>query len=746
MTAPVRAFVLGVVCCAAALVAATLAFGSPIVDDDVRMVLAFASALLVVQLLPIPFPRGSQMELIGLEEAVVVPLVLMLEPGPALVATTLGVLAGQFRGSRPNPLKAAFNTAQLVLAVGAALLVTWLASGSTAPGYGAPELLAATLGLVAMFVVNQLLVAGVMRLAAGTPIRRSLNDDRVLKVGMWVANAAIGALLVLPAIEAPGLLLVALVPLAMLNAGWRVHADRARDEQRLNELGSAVGGMSGELSIERVARALADSARDVVDATGARVRLVGDDREFWVRRSGDEIESGERHGSDPDGIESSSRASFSVPLVNGDGVFGELSVWNERRNDAAPRSFSRRDRTLLEMLGHQASSTLTNAVLSARATVQQQTIAQVFEHSSEGMLVLDSRGRVRGWNPAMQSISGFGLNTVDASPISLISPQLASIVDELTPGTIDAVVATADGERRHVRASYAPIDVEEHDGGDPATEDDHRWVVVVRDVTLEQETERLKDDFVATVSHELRTPLTAIKGFLETMQREDIVLGAGQVRMFLQIMGEQADRLERLIGDLLDMSAIESGRPLEVAVSPIDLTSSIERAIRTFRAARPNAVVSFEDRTRGLVVAADSHRLEQVATNLLDNALKHGGSEHPISVRIDRDDAGRARIEVTDRGRGISSVDQRRIFERFFVTKDSVTRNGGGAGLGLYICRRIVEAMHAEIHVDSTVGVGTTFSISFPVVAESVVRELQAEDVEFVHGDRAAIRVDGGDE
>ena len=90
----------------------------------------------------------------------------------------------------------------------------------------------------------------------------------------------------------------------------------------------------------------------------------------------------------------------------------------------------------------------------------------------------------------------------------------------------------------------------------------------MRDVTLEQETERLKDDFVATVSHELRTPLTAIKGFLETMRRDDIELGAGQVRMFLQIMGEQADRLERLIGDLLDMSAIESGRPLEVDVEP----------------------------------------------------------------------------------------------------------------------------------------------------------------------------------
>jgi len=723
VTGSVRTYVGAVVAAGIAMTLATAMLVDPgVTAGDLPMIAGFALAFFFVQLLPVPFPRGAQLELVGLEEAVVVPLVLLMDPAPALLAVTIGVLAGQLAGVRTSALKVAFNTAQLVLAVGAALLVTWLVAGETAPGYGTLPLVAAAAGLIAMFVTNQLLVAGVMRLAARTPMRSVLLEDGRIKVGMWVANASIGGLLVLPAAEAPGLLLLALVPLGILHAAWRVHAERAKEEQRLRELGSAVSGLSSDQPVEHVARALATSAREVVDASGAQVRLFGDDRVYWARRgAGDAIDVGDHRAGQPvDGADDTSRIAFSVPLAGSEGVFGELSVWNDRDPDSTSRTFSRRDRTLLDMLGHQASSTLDNSLLAARSALQQRTIAQVFDHSSEGMLVLDRRGRVRGWNPAMHAISGFEHETVDASPISLISPQLGSIVDAAGAGTLDAVVSTVDGERRHVRASYAPI---ERQGGTGESDDDHSWVVVVRDVTLEQETERLKDDFVATVSHELRTPLTAIKGFLETMQRDDIELGAGQVRMFLQIMGEQADRLERLIGDLLDMSAIESGRPLEVDLAPVDLTSTVQRAIGTFEAARPHATLQLEGGAPGLVVDADAHRLEQILTNLLDNALKHGGNDAPIRVGITREADGTARISVADRGPGISVVDQRRIFERFFVTKDSVTRTGGGAGLGLYICRRLIDAMHGTIAVQSTVGEGTTFSVALPVLASSLPHE-----------------------
>jgi signal transduction histidine kinase len=188
-------------------------------------------------------------------------------------------------------------------------------------------------------------------------------------------------------------------------------------------------------------------------------------------------------------------------------------------------------------------------------------------------------------------------------------------------------------------------------------------------------------------------------------------------------MGEQADRLERLIGDLLDMSAIESGRPLEVDRTPVDLSTTVRRAITTFEAARPDARVTFADLPMGLVVDADTQRLEQVVTNLLDNALKHGGRDGMITVRIEQTGDGSCAIAVEDEGPGISAVDQRRIFERFFVTSDSVTRTGGGAGLGLYICNRLISAMDGEIMVDSSVGDGTTFRVSLPVIAASLPRD-----------------------
>jgi signal transduction histidine kinase len=691
----------------------------------------YAIAVLLVQLLPVPFPRGTQLEIVRVEEAIVIPLVLVLDPFPALLAVACGVAVGAIV-TRADLTKAAFNVAQLVLSVAAALAVTAAIAGDTSPGYGTLQLSAAVCGLVAMFAVNQVLVGGIMRLAAGMRFTRFLIDDAWLKVAMWTANVAIGLLLVLPAVHAPGLLLLALVPLVMLHGAWRMHSERARDELRMRELESAVSGLVGHDSLDHVATKLVEAACEVLHAGGAEVRLFDAEHTWWAQREDatGAIGTGshDMSGASQRAHDANSRVTYTVPLGNGTAVLGEMSVWSLRQRDSA-RTFSRRDRGLLDMLGNQAATAIDNAMLATQSQLHQRTINQVFEHSSEGMMVLDRCGRVCGWNPAMRAISGFELATVDASPISLLSPQLAAITDAIIPGTLDAVISTADGERRHVRASYAPIESHEPvdaPHGDESAERDPRrgsdptWVVVVRDVTAEQETERLKDDFVATVSHELRTPLTAIKGFLDTMRRDDIQLGAAQVRMFLQIMGEQADRLERLIGDLLDMSAIESGRPLEVDVAPVDLGSHVRRAISLYSVGRPEVQIDLDDRDLDVVVDADAHRLEQVISNLVDNARKHGGADAPIAVRVTRSNRGMAQVLVTDRGPGISAVDQRRIFERFFVAANSVTRNGGGAGLGLYICNQLVSAMGGTIDVRSRVGEGATFVVELPIRAETL--------------------------
>ena len=162
--------------------------------------------------------------------------------------------------------------------------------------------------------------------------------------------------------------------------------------------------------------------------------------------------------------------------------------------------------------------------------------------------------------------------------------------------------------------------------------------------------------------------------------------------------------------------------PITSPACPEQKVDSVQRNVLIIGAGGVEKIVEIEldDRDLDVVVDADSHRLEQVVSNLLDNARKHGGTVAPIGVRVARSKRGMAQILVTDQGQGISAVDQRRIFERFFVAANSVTRNGGGAGLGLYICNQLVTAMGGTIDVRSRVGEGATFIIELPIRAESL--------------------------
>jgi PAS domain S-box-containing protein len=506
-----------------------------------------------------------------------------------------------------------------------------------------------------------------------------------------------------------------MVPLVFLHLSHRAYAERARDEQRIQGLHAASGGLAGELVPDPIARQLAASAREVVGGARAEVVLLELQRSFEVCIADDgQIVAHERElsGSEAacaaDGGGGAGQVTFVVALSGSSGPIGRLCVWHGTRSGSGSTGFTRRDRALLETLAQHAATALDNTLLWARTSRQRRTIEQVFEHTSEGMLVLARSGRVHGWNPAMQRMCGFQLGDVNESPISLLSPQLGRICESTGPGTMDAVLSTADGCRREVRASYAPI---------PGIkgEDADEWVVVVRDVTSERETERMQTDFVATVSHELRTPLTAIKGFVETMRRDDVMLDDGQVGMFLEIMGEQADRLERLINDLLDISAIESGRPLKVRMDTVDLGEIAASATRAFQSARPDADVRLHAPEFPLLVEGDRDRLSQVISNLLDNAHKHAASDRPTELRVRWVDE-RAEVSVRDHGPGIAAADLLHVFDRFYVSADSVTRQGGGAGLGLYICRRLLEAMDGSVDALSSVGDGSEFVVRLPAL------------------------------
>jgi signal transduction histidine kinase len=218
---------------------------------------------------------------------------------------------------------------------------------------------------------------------------------------------------------------------------------------------------------------------------------------------------------------------------------------------------------------------------------------------------------------------------------------------------------------------------------------------------------------VATISHELRTPLTPLKGFLAALLHgtvEDTPETRGE---YYKIMLNQANRLERLITDLLEVSQIESDKPL-VEGHAVELTAAAAEQVEEF--SQHNRKRSIELRTPGdpIVVHADPVRLGQVMGNLITNAIKYSPEGTPIDIRVARE-GERAVVSVRDEGEGIPEADQERVFGRFQRLDNSLTRQTGGTGLGLYIARRLVEAMGGRLWLDSKPGVGSTFSFSLPL-------------------------------
>lgn len=229
-----------------------------------------------------------------------------------------------------------------------------------------------------------------------------------------------------------------------------------------------------------------------------------------------------------------------------------------------------------------------------------------------------------------------------------------------------------------------------------------------------EELDRLKSDFVATVSHELKTPLTAIIGAAKTVSRRGAQLERDQELVFMEMIERQGARLLRLVEDVLTASKIESGLPklqrelvdLEVIAGQI----AADAAHTKQGAGRAIEVVATEGGANAWV---DRVAIEQILSNLIENAVKYSEPNAPIGVRLDVKPV-EAVIEVTDSGRGIAEEQLETIFERFRQADSSLTRTVGGFGLGLYIVKNLVDAHQGKIEVESIEGVGSTFRVRIP--------------------------------
>ncbi|CAK4827074.1 unnamed protein product [Aphanomyces euteiches] len=260
----------------------------------------------------------------------------------------------------------------------------------------------------------------------------------------------------------------------------------------------------------------------------------------------------------------------------------------------------------------------------------------------------------------------------------------------------------------------------------PMSQTDEEWagvLIVLHNITAVRRLERMRSEFVANVSHELKTPITAVKGFAETL-----LAGALDdkeiAKSFLQIIFDESERLNRLIGDILELSKIESKR-IPLQFSPVEMRSLVERTLHMMRPEAEKKHILLEMQIEeDIYIEADEDRLGQILINLLSNGISYTPDGGKVKVKIEAlhssDDPNneyeRVRLTISDSGIGIPKKDLPRIFERFYRVDKARSRVSGGTGLGLSIVKHLVDLHKGTIQVESEVGIGTKFLIDLPVI------------------------------
>ena len=238
-------------------------------------------------------------------------------------------------------------------------------------------------------------------------------------------------------------------------------------------------------------------------------------------------------------------------------------------------------------------------------------------------------------------------------------------------------------------------------------------ILVLQDITAVQRIDKMRADFVANASHELKTPITAIRGFAETLIEDDTIDHAIQQRFMRKIHG-QSIRLSALVSDLLALSRLESND--EAYNTQVDLQRVVQRVCANLQAVAQTQQVTLELQTKDgpVTLLGDDNALGQMATNLIDNAIKYTAAKGTVTVALTVTE-GLAVLAVKDNGLGINESDQERIFERFYRVDKARSQSLGGTGLGLAIVKHIVQSHKGRLQLKSKLNQGSTFTITIPL-------------------------------
>ncbi|MQC18859.1 MAG: HAMP domain-containing protein [Chloroflexi bacterium] len=392
-----------------------------------------------------------------------------------------------------------------------------------------------------------------------------------------------------------------------------------------------------------------------------------------------------------------------APMLTPEGTAGVICVTSIGSMVISPQR-----RELLRSIAHEVTATLERSELADEVEENRRVAEAVLREMADGVIVVDHENVGQICNPAAARLLGLTRADIIGRPTEDWIPVTGSTLNGLRLRALDGarggtpLLVETRGLQLAITAGPFP-------DPDPARSG---VILLIRDLSAEAEAERVKRDFVSMVGHELRTPLTLIRTTIDLLHEHDAgALNPTQERI-VEVLRQNSDRLMSLISDLLDMSALDSGR-MQIIPASTDLVEIVQSSVR-------GAQHGADDRQhrvrvvapQNVTVWADAPRIEQVLSNLLSNAIKYTPSGGDIEVRV-VESTPFASVSVADSGIGIPPEEQGALFEKFYRTS-SGRRTTGGTGLGLAIARSIVELHGGSIRCDSDGKHGTTFTFTLP--------------------------------
>lgn len=340
----------------------------------------------------------------------------------------------------------------------------------------------------------------------------------------------------------------------------------------------------------------------------------------------------------------------------------------------------------------------------------------LFEFAPDACVLFDTEGNFVDGNKAAEKLLGYTLEEVlgknlfdlgvfSHEDIECVLENLMKTANGQPSGPDEFVLKRKDGDRISVETRTLPMNIEGRD----------MIYAIARDITLRKQAEEAKDRLISNISHELRTPLTSIHGYVHFLLSGKMGEFSEEQKKALEIIAEESDRLRGLIDNFLDLMTIDA-EGLKMDVNEISLPRVIDSLTSSMEMELEKKEISLsKDFSPDLdPIVGDEAKLRQALSNLLGNAIKFTPSGGAIQITAKKDDKAVV-VEVADTGMGIVPEDLPHVFERFYQADSSSTRGFGGAGLGLAICKEIVEAHGGRIEVESEIGKGSVFRVVLPL-------------------------------